>query len=111
MDGGEQRCSCTVRLVQQRFGDLELEPLRGHSRATQDRTQPVHEAHVAELPNGDVDREVRQRKAVGLPRTELATGIVQHPLANRLDKPRLFGQLDELSWCACLASWTIPAQE
>ena len=82
---------------QHALGQFQLEPL-GAMRVTRQGLQHLlHEVFLVQLACADVDGHAQLGTArVRGPAPDLGTGAVQHPVAQRQNRPRFFGQRYEI---------------
>src|SRR5207244_11423102 len=93
-----QHLANRIQIMQQtRFGDFELDPRRFASGFTNDPADPLREICAIELATRQVNR-YRERQTALAPSRALRGRGAQHPVAERVDQARFFGQWDENLW-------------
>src|SRR5215510_12325732 len=79
---------------QQRFGDLELEPIRRETRLVENLCDTVEKIVLPELRRRDVDRDPHRLRPV----SGVKACAPKHPIAQSNDETGLFREGNELHW-------------
>ncbi len=96
---------------QRRLGQFEFEQRCRHAVPLERGAQRRQQSGVEQLHRRQVDRHHADLDAARAPVGELAAGLVDDPLADRHDQPRLLGQRDEDGRCNLAELGRVPAQQ